>query len=258
MITEEQFYKVQAILDGRSPSKIALAKRTFENVDFPLRRIVKCARCSIGLTGAWSTGRHGGKYQYYWCASKCNYKCIPVKKLETTLIESMKKVEPTKECLNLFITILYKQYHQRLSRLIKIKNEADAEIERLKELRKVLVEKNLTGVYSDEVFKEQSGMIEDRMITAQIAKEDSTLDKYNIDAVTSFIRTLLADLGETYKRSSIGQLKVLLGSMYPHGVAWDYTDTLNPSISPLYQYIQCFSEASVPFGAGKGNRTPVT
>ena len=82
MISEEQFYKVQAIIDGRNPNKIALAQRTFENDSFPLRRIVKCAKCGVGLTGAWSTGKMGKRYAYYWCASKCNYKCIPVDTLK--------------------------------------------------------------------------------------------------------------------------------------------------------------------------------
>ena len=59
MITEELFYKVQAIIDGRNTNKIALARRTFENEDFPLRRIIKCAKCGMGLTGAWSTGKCG-------------------------------------------------------------------------------------------------------------------------------------------------------------------------------------------------------
>ena len=255
MIAEEQFYRVQAILDGRNPNKLALARRTFENPDFPLRRVIKCAKCSWGLTGAYSKGEHGGKYAYYWCSSKCNYKCIPVKQLEEALILAMKKVQPTKECLNLFIEYIYKTYHQRLIRLNKIKNNAEAEIEQLKALRKQLVEKNLSGVYSDEIFKEQNSTIEDKITTAQIVKDDTTIDKYNIDAVTSFIKTLLADLGETYKRSNIPQLKVLLGSMYPSGVAWDYTGTLDPTISPLYQYIQHFDEQSAPSRAGDGDRT---
>ena len=250
MITEEQFYKVQAILDGRNLNKIAFAKRSFENPNLPLRRIIKCAKCGWGLTGAYSRGEHGGRYPYYWCSHKCNYKCIPVKDVENALITAMKKVEPTKERLNIFIAFLYKTYHQRLSRLTKIRNEADAEIEKLKALRKVLVEKNLSGVYSDEVFKEQSAIIEDKITRAQIVKNDTTVNKYNIDAVASFIKTLLADLGETYHRSNIKQLKVLLGSMFPEGVAWDYSGTLNPKISPLYQYIKTFSEGRIPSGAG--------
>lgn len=250
MITEDQFYKVQAILDGRNTNKLALAKRTFENKDLPLRRIVKCAKCGSGLTGAFSTGEHGGRYPYYWCSSHCNYKSIPAKDMKDSLINAMKRVEPTKACLDLFIHFMYKTFNQRLGRLTKIRNAAEAEVETLKILRTTLVEKNLSGVYSDEIFKEQNSMIEDKITRAQIVKNDATVDKYNIDAVTSFMKTLLADLGETYRRSSIKQLKVLLGSMYPNGIVWDYSGTLNPQISPLYQYIKGFSGQSVPSGAG--------
>jgi len=44
MITEEQYYRVQATLDGRNPNMVALAKRTHVNPDFPLRRIVSWPR----------------------------------------------------------------------------------------------------------------------------------------------------------------------------------------------------------------------
>lgn len=257
MITEGLFYKVQAILDGRNPNKVALARRTFENKDFPLRRIVKCSKCNWGLTGYWSHGT-GGAYAYYACSKKCNYICIPVKKMEDTLIALLKEITPKEECLNLFINFIYKTYHERLSRLKKIKNHADDEIERLKALRKTLVEKNLDGVYSDEIFKEQSMMIEDRVMRAQILKDDTTIDRYNVDAVTTFIRTLLADLGETYRRSSIGQLKVLISSVFTLGLAWNYNSTLDCEISPLYQSIRTFNEDTAPSGAGEGSRTLVS
>lgn len=74
-------------------------------------------------------------------------------------------------------------------------------------LRNTLVEKNLAGIYSDEIFKEQCAMIENKITNAQIVKDDATLDKYNIDALTSFVKTLLADIGETYKRSHIPNAK---------------------------------------------------
>lgn len=250
MITEEQFYKVQAILDGRNNNKTALARRTFENKDFPLRRIVKCGKCGIGLTGAWTTGKSGGRYAYYWCAGSCNYICIPVSKLENALISKLKETTPKKESLDLFIAFISQAYHRRVSRLYQIKNDADNEIARLKELRRVLVEKNLAGIYSDDIFKEQSSMIEDKMTRAQIAKEDAVINKYSNEKVISFIKTLLADLGETYKRCTISQLKVLLGSIFPLGIAWDYNDTLNPSISPIYQAIRDFGTHGVPSGAG--------
>lgn len=244
MITEQQFYKVQAILDGRNINKVALASRNFSHPDFPLRKIIRCAKCGKGLTGGWSKGRYA-RYGYYRCGGPCNHISIKKDELESVVVSLLKQYSPKEQTLNLFITFLYKIYHERLSRLTKIKNEADSEIDRLKALRKNLVEKNLSGVYSDEIFKEQNAIIEDQMIQAQISKDDETMDKYNIEAVTTFIKTILADLGETYKRSSISQNKVLIGSMFPSGLAWNYNGTLNHQISPIYQSIINFSETSV-------------
>lgn len=250
IITEEQFYRVQAILDGRNPNKVALAKRNHANPDFPLRRIVRCGVCGMGMTGGWSKGRHA-KYAYYRCGGVCKGVAAKAEILENSVVQTLKQVTPKKECLNLFITFLYRTYHQRLSRLQKIKNEADQEVATLKALRKTLVEKNLAGVYSDEVYKEQNSVIEDRMTKAQIVKDDATIDKYNIEDVTTFIRTLLADLGETYKRSSLSQIKVLLGSIFPSGLSWSQNGTLNRQISPLYQSICTFDTSAIFPSAGE-------
>ena len=254
MITEQQFYKVQAILDGRNPNIIALSKRNHANPDFPLRRVIKCSRCGMGLTGAWSTGR-SAKYPYYRCSAKCKNSSSKVEVVETSLIQLLKEVTPTQQCLNLFLHFLYKSFHERKSRLLKIKNEADTEITKLQELRKLLVEKNLSGIYSDEIFREQNAIIENNMVKAQIAKEDSLIDKYNIDAVTSFIKTLLADLGETYRRSNMSQIKVLLGSIFTDGLAWNYNCTWNHKISSIYQAILRFDTNAIPSGAEYGTRT---
>lgn len=244
MITEDQFYKVQAILDGRNRTKIPLAQRNHINLDFPLRRVVKCARCSIGLTGGWSKGRNA-KYAYYWCAGGCKKSSVKVEVLENNLISLLKEISPKKEALDLFTAFLLNTYHKRLSRLQKLKNEAEAEITRLKQQRKVLVEKNMNGLYSDEIFKEQNAIIEDKIIKAQILKEESTIDKYNMYDVVTFLRTKLADLGETYKKSNIAQIKVLLGSMFLYGVSRDNNGTLNHKISPMYQAIRRFSEEDI-------------
>lgn len=67
MITLDQFYKVQAALDGRKVNDLVLVRRSRESDHFPLRRIVKCGICDVGLTGGWSRGRNK-RYPYYRCA----------------------------------------------------------------------------------------------------------------------------------------------------------------------------------------------
>jgi hypothetical protein len=113
-------------------------------------------------------------------------------------------------------------------------------------------------VYSDEVFKEQNAIIEDKLMKASLVKEDASFKKYNIDEVIGFLKTMLADLGETYKKSSVSQIKVLLGFIFPSGLAWNYDGTWNRSINPIYQTIISFSKRAIPLGAGNGSRTRVS
>lgn len=246
MITLDQFYKVQAVLDGRKIGNMVLVRRTRESEDFPLRRIVRCSVCNTGLTGGWSHGRNK-KYAYYRCGGSCT-KSIKAEVLEDTLVSLLKRITPKKEAIDLFIARMYKIYHQRYSRLKLMKERADVEISNLQETRRQLVEKNLSGVYSDAIFKEQNAIIEDKLIRAQIVKEDSIIDKYDIDKITDFMRTMLADLGETYRKSSLSQIKVLLGSIFSSGLAWSYNGTLNHKINPIYQEISSITSGGVRSG----------
>ena len=57
MITVEQFYKVQAIMDGRNCSGMTIGKRMQDNTDIPRRRRIKCGKCMGPFAGAWSKCR---------------------------------------------------------------------------------------------------------------------------------------------------------------------------------------------------------
>ena len=71
MITEAQFYKVQAVIAGRNNSiKLPIVVKNRDNPDFPLRRIVKCSKCGTPFTGAWSTGSTT-RHAYYFCRNRC-------------------------------------------------------------------------------------------------------------------------------------------------------------------------------------------
>ncbi len=256
MITADIFYKVQAVLDGRNVNFGKIANHVRNNPTFPLRRIVKCSKCGIGLTGAWSKGR-SARYAYYRCASKCTTTSTKVETLDEKLTELLKEITPTKECLNLFTHYMYKSFSKRTARQRNIQNQADAEIKKLTELRQSLIEKNLTGIYSDDIFKEQNAMIEDKMTKAYLAKSDTLLENYNIDKIISFMKSHLDNLAETYKGSDIEQVKVLLGSIFPSGLAYDVSGTLNHEFSPLYKAICQANKLDFALGDPTGIRIPV-
>ncbi len=257
MVSEEQFYKVQSILDGRNVNKLALSFHVRDREEFPLRRIARCGKCGAAFTGGYSKGRNA-RYAYYRCRRKCTGQSVRVEKLEEAVVQLLSTISPTEKGKELFITFLQKTFHNRQARLEKIRREVDIELDKLYLTRRQLVEKNLAGTYSDEIFKEQNAVIEEKIANAQLTKHDDLSQKYEINKVTDFVKTKLADLGKLYLESSLSQKKVLLGSVFPVGITWSYFDWSNRSISPIYQSILSISSGSIPDGDPTGIRIPVT
>jgi hypothetical protein len=179
-----------------------------------------------------------------------------VNDVEQSLIDLLKSITPKAESLNLFIALLRKTYMKRLSLLKKKKDEADIELGKLYSLRQSLIEKNLSGVYSDDIFKEQNAVIEDKILVLRIAKDEDLINQYNLEEIFKFVKGFFVDLGETYRQSSLIQKRALLGSIFASKLSWSYPGYSNRSISPSYQYIRYFSGGSAPVGDPAGARTP--
>ncbi len=258
MISLEQFYKVQDALDGRRVNKpMVNVKRARNNKVFPLRRIIKCSQCGMGITGGWSKGRTKD-YPYYRCSGKCHTISIRAEQLDEEVVRLLRSISPSKECIELFSQYVVEEYEKRLANVKKAKNVADGEIQRLKDMRKVLVEKNMMGIYTDEIFMEQNALIEKKMQRAHVAKSDSTFEKYDIHKLSDFIKETMGDLGSTYQRSTVPQIKALIGSIFPNGISYDFNGTLNPEINPMYQSIFNFNTQGVALGDPTQNRTALT
>lgn len=161
MVPEALFYRVQAAIDGRNKNiNITLTRRNKDNKEFPLRRILICGKCSNPLTGGWSKGKRA-RYAYYRCQKRCKVSSISADKVHEEVIHYLSTITPTQEGLDAFISLLRRTYYQRVAQLQKRRDEADKELKKLAEMRQALIQKNLSGLYSDEIFKEQNKLIED-------------------------------------------------------------------------------------------------
>ncbi len=257
MITEAQFYKVQNIIAGRNNSiNVPSVRRHRDNPDFPLRRMVRCGKCGAPFTGGWSTGR-STKHAYYFCRNRCGKPSIKAYEIDFTTTKYLQQISPTEDCLNAFIALLRNTYYKRVAALKKRKDQADVELKRLYEMRQSLIQKNLSGVYSDEIFREQNKIIEEQITIVRMTADDELIEKYSLQTIIEFMKEKFANLGKTYQESDINQIKVLLGSIFPSGLVWGYPGYSNHDLSPLYQYILQFQDDDVPFGDPTGNRTPI-
>ncbi len=236
MITEEQFYKVQAIIDGRNRSGMSVGKRLKDNPDFPLRGVIKCGKCGGPLSGAWSKGRHK-KYAYCICKARCGAPSIKVKVLDDSSMQFLHKITPSKEKLELFLLVLRKNFLQNMAQIQAKRNSAQNTITELKQMRQTLVEKNLKGFFADDVCQEQLKSIGKQIAAAETVLGMNITRKYAIEEVEAFMREKFADLGKTYQESEPGERRVLLGSIIPTGLFWQYSGLSNRGFSKEYQSI---------------------
>ena len=257
MITEETFYRVQTILDGRNfNTPVVLTKRTHDNPDFPLRRIVHCGRCGQSFTASWSKGKKS-LFGYYFCIKRCGTKSnVALSEIESetsTLLKSITLKPETAQMINAF---LRRAYYQRTGALKQKRDQADIELKKIYETRQALIEKNLSGIYSDDIFKEQNKILEEKITAIQAAKDETMIEKYNLEAITKFIETKFTNLNETYKNAPLEQKRVLMCSIFPKGLQWSYPGYSNTQISPFYRCFLDYQSGSVSFGAGQGTLTP--
>jgi site-specific DNA recombinase len=247
MITEELFYRVQAVIDGRNLQMPVLGKRNVDSDEFPMRRLIKCSLCGTSFTGASSKGQYR-MYAYYFCLQRC-VKSTPTHVIDDATEALLKRISLKPKTSELINAFLRKTYTRRISSVQKLRDQADIELKKIYELRQSIIEKNLAGVYSDEIFKEQNKILESKIQTIQIAKNDALITKYNLEAITDFVSAKLGDLAATYKYLPLEQKRVLMCSMFPSGLVWGYPGYLNCNISPFYSAFLDIQDGGVLIGA---------
>lgn len=240
MVSEELFYRVQSILDGRNRNAAPnVTKRSLDSPDFPMRRLVSCSRCGRPFTGSWSKGKNK-LYPYYFCVKRCGAKSnVALKDIDDERMKLLAKMDLKPETVKLIQAYLRHTYYLRIGAVTQKRDRADVELKQVYATRQALIEKNLSGIYSDDIFKEQNKVLEEKIKAIYVAKNDTVLEKYNLEAINKFIEDKFTNLNETFATSDLERKRVLLCWIFPRGLTWSYPGYSNTLISPFYR---CFMD----------------
>ena len=215
IISEELFNKVQWVLKGR-------ARRNFqyiwENPDFPLRRFVFHRESKHKLTGSWSKGRTL-KYSYYRFGFKgTNYKRD---ELEATFIEYLNQFEFDDELFNAFKNSLKEHLYGSTKDKQNETEQLIKYIEQLKEKQNALIQKNLDGVITDLVLRQQLELIEKELFNSQAILAGMPKIKGNIEGLLEYIKPLLKNPGKIWAKAKFQLKYKLQWFQFPKGVYFD-------------------------------------
>ncbi len=221
MITMETFLKVQEILDGRNSKKVDLNKRNVNNEDFPLRRFIKCSKCNYCFTGSWSRGRCGKRYAYYFCGNCNGNKYTPVSVIHNAVKQFLKEVNLDKIALLLSL-LTNSVFKNRCAKLKERQRIANNQLQKLSAQRQSLIDKNLTGIYSDDVFKEQFKIVDEQLKNMMVLKDSLTLDEYAIENIRNYIKDKMDNLSNIFDKLDVKQKRTLISFLFPNGFIWNY------------------------------------
>lgn len=218
MVTMEAFLKVREIIDGKSLNKINAAKKNKYDEDFPLRKLIKCGKCKWNLTASWSKG---GKYPYYYCIAGCKSPYISRKIMNAELDKLLLSVD-TKSLQAISSLILKKVFLNHSDKLRQRERANSNQLQMLNDQRQSLIQKNLAGIYSDEIFTEQYSHIEQQLKNIALLKEKLPVEEFTLDKVRKNIETILADLPNAFALCGVKQKRTFLGLLFPNGLVWNY------------------------------------
>lgn len=237
MISKNLFEKVQDLLDGRRRNNLVnLARRDILNADFPLRRFIQCGKCGLRFTGAWSKYH---QYPYYFCRERkaCQSVNVPRKHIHEELNILLKTIIPTKEGKQIFLFLLEREYHNRSSKLHNRKARRALLLKKLQDMKAILIQNHLLGVYSNDVFKEQLQLIDKNIQSINLSRNDNYLNKYTLSAATKYVEGKLNDFTCTYDQADLSQKRSLLGLLFPNGFTWHYPGLSYNQLNPLFREI---------------------
>jgi polyhydroxyalkanoate synthesis regulator phasin len=232
IISESLFFKVQNIIDGLKLKKTGYAT---ENPDFPLRRFF-FHPSGLKLTGAWSTGKLK-KYAYYFFRfTKCIYN---KEQLEKTFLELLSKYELSPKYLKKLSIGLHEEFVSRQKEKANNRPLYAQQIEQLKQKQNIVIQKNIAGVLSDKILKEQLDILEKHIATLENLLEQLK-DETNYERIFAEIREFVEHPAKAWKRAYFKGKTQLQWFFFPKGVIYDGINCRTPEVCRLFKLKEFF------------------
>ncbi len=219
LVPDATFRAVQAVLQGRAP---ASASRVRDNPDFPLRRVVRCGRCSSPLTGSWSTGR-SRRYPYYRCPRKgCGGCNVGRDNLEGLFVEQLLAVSPRPEVLGLLGAVVEDAWKERAKTSASARVSLAARLRDLEQRRNRLLDAYLDGRGIDQrTFECQSKRLDDDEAEVRNRLELATPMEHDLARTIDFAGALLQDLPGCWNRLDPQHRPQFVAALYPTGLVYE-------------------------------------
>ncbi len=234
LISEDSFYLVQDVLDGRNPS---IKRRNRNNPDYPLKGLLKCSHCKKPLTASTSRG-NGGRYPYYHCHRGCGTKSIRKEVIENKFVGLLRKIAPGEDTMKLFIKIMEDVWNEKHKDRKQYEKRLNSELNELEIRRQRIIDKGIDGYFNKDTFREQMRVIESKITERErkLGKTVAQLD--DIGAFMDYCEYFLRNLSELWEKGDIKLRQRFQSIIFPEGIYYDNGSIGTNKISLVFQLFE--------------------
>ncbi len=212
LIPKALFFRVQGVLGrGVAPS------HRLNNPEFPLRRFVRCDRCSKPMTGSSPKGRTK-RYAYYHCR-QCKGVSIRREALEARFVEALDLLRPKVEFMGLFRAVVLDVWKKRVALAGTVRDDMEA---RLAGLRHREAQLDEAYVYEKRIdsgtYERQRDKLREDIALCRIELQDARVDEIDVEGLLGFAEHVLSAASRLWLEASADGKQRLQRALFPEGL----------------------------------------
>ena len=232
IVSEETFDVAQAALERNGKAK---SPRLRVRPEFPLKRTLRCARCSKPLTASTSKG-NGGEYAYY----RCRENCVKGRQEDVHLafVTLLRRLEPTEGVMRLFREIVLDVWRTRGEEARRARGRLQERVDRLLDRKNKLFDLRLDGKVDEASFDEQLERLQDQIGELRLQLAEAQAEELDIESTLDFAEYALRNAARMWQGFDVEQRMRFQRLLFPDGLTFDGKGFGTGTISPVFKVLE--------------------
>ncbi|KGO95042.1 resolvase [Flavobacterium subsaxonicum WB 4.1-42 = DSM 21790] len=237
IISEELFYDVQDVLDGKKRKVKSKAKNEVEE-NFPLRGFLQCPNCGGMLTGSSSKGK-SRYYSYYHCQPGCKFR-HRAEEANELFERELRKFIPhpaIKELYKVIVGKLFADYSRpENDERRRIADEIDRLSEKMSKARNLLLT-DVIDANDYKVLKEETEISIKKAESKLNTIGNKKFSQPQVEKLMDKAITTLSRLDTHYGNMVLSKKRELIGSIFPEKIVFDGKEYRTPRLNEAARLI---------------------
>ncbi len=233
LISEDLFYQVQDVLDGRKRNQYRL--KVVSNSTLPLRGFLVCPSCGRILTGSASKG-FTKRYSYYHCSAGCKFR-YRADAANQQFVHELKKYIPRPEMAELYKIALQEAWQGQTAHLLDDRKQLQKQIRELEDklsyIRDLLASKQI----EPEDFREMKSDYSSKMEKLQAKLNGLSHNDINLKALLDKGIDNLLKLDYIYETADIDKKREVISSIFPEKLYFENSSLRTGRVNEAVRYI---------------------